>query len=92
MARKTGGNGLGENNKGVSDAYKEFYDDGSECNGVFRFGCGNEGQADNSKCVVNMEQVKEIGELVGVSWVLAEEEKKVREQAQGGSTRDGNEE
>lgn len=76
VARKTGIEGLGENEKGISDVYKEYYDEVSEGNGVFRFGGGNEGEAVSSKCIVNLEQVKEIGELVGVSWVLAEEEKK----------------
>ncbi|GJR89688.1 hypothetical protein Tco_0213699 [Tanacetum coccineum] len=70
----------GENKKGVSDAYKESYDVGNDCNGVFRFGCGNEAEVGTSKCTLNMEQVKEIGEMVGVSWVLAEEEKKEGDQ------------
>ncbi|GJX28635.1 reverse transcriptase domain, reverse transcriptase zinc-binding domain protein [Tanacetum coccineum] len=74
VARKTRV-GLGENNKGMSDVYKEQYDAGSECNIIFRFKYDNEGESANSKCNVNMEQVKEIGEMIGVSWVAAEKEK-----------------
>ncbi|GJW46513.1 transposon TX1, partial [Tanacetum coccineum] len=82
--------GLGENKKGVSDAYKESYDVGNDCNGVFRFGCGNEAEVGTSKCTLNMEQVKEIWEMVGVSWVLAEEENKRGDQIRGGSSAEGN--
>ena len=59
--------GLGEDKTGISDVYKENYNSGSESSGIFSFGHGNEGDADNSKCNVNMEQVKEIGEMIGVS-------------------------
>ena len=76
VARRTGVKGLGENKKGISDAYKEYYDNGSKGNGVFRFGRGHEGEEVNRKYNVNMEQVKEIGEMVGVSWILADKEKK----------------
>ncbi|PWA61144.1 zinc finger, BED-type [Artemisia annua] len=86
VAREIGVDGLGENKKGASDVYKEFYDDESECNGVFHFGHGNEGEAGSSKYIVNMEHVKEIGEMIGVSWVLAEKEKTEGVQGNGGST------
>ncbi|GJT90492.1 TMV resistance protein N-like protein [Tanacetum coccineum] len=68
--------GLGENKKGLSDDYKEYH--GSE------FGLDNEREAINSKCNVNMEQVKEIGEMIGVSWVLAEKEKVAEMQGRDG--------
>ncbi|GKE89909.1 hypothetical protein Tco_1567384, partial [Tanacetum coccineum] len=58
--------GLGKNIKGMSDAYKEYYDVGNESNGIFRFGYDNNGKEGNSKCNVYMEQVKEIGELIGI--------------------------
>nr|GEU64337.1 retrovirus-related Pol polyprotein from transposon TNT 1-94 [Tanacetum cinerariifolium] len=74
VARKIGV-GLGENNKGISNVYKKQYDVGSECNRFFWFRYDNEGEAANSKCNVNMEQVKEIGIMIGVSWVAAEMEK-----------------
>ncbi|GKD72848.1 transposon TX1 uncharacterized, partial [Tanacetum coccineum] len=76
VARRMGVQGLGGNKKGIPDVYKEYYDRKSECNGVFHFGASNEGEVASTKCIVNLEQVKEIGELVGVSWVLAEEKKK----------------
>ncbi|GJV00543.1 transposon TX1 [Tanacetum coccineum] len=59
----------------MSDAYKEYCDK-IENNLIFCFRYGNKGEAISSKCNVNMEQVKEIEELIGVSWVLAKKEKK----------------
>ncbi|GJV18591.1 reverse transcriptase domain, reverse transcriptase zinc-binding domain protein [Tanacetum coccineum] len=76
VARKTGVEGLEENKKGVSDAYKEYYEAESESNGVFRFGNYKEGEVDSSRCNVSIEQVKEIREMIGVSWVLAKAEEK----------------
>ncbi|PWA95694.1 hypothetical protein CTI12_AA048000 [Artemisia annua] len=69
MAKKTGVKGLGKDKTRISDVYKENYDVGSESKGIFHFGHGNEGDADNSKCNVNMEQVKEMREMIGVSWI-----------------------
>ncbi|PWA50862.1 hypothetical protein CTI12_AA466770 [Artemisia annua] len=66
VPRKKGVEGLGENKKGVSDAYKEYYDAGSESIGIFRFGHDNGREALSSKCNVSMEQVKEIGEIIGM--------------------------
>ncbi|GJW66105.1 hypothetical protein Tco_0117989 [Tanacetum coccineum] len=44
----------------------------------YRSGEKNKGrvpwEAVSSKCIVKMEQVKEIGELIGVLWILAEDE------------------
>ncbi|GKC44504.1 transposon TX1, partial [Tanacetum coccineum] len=87
VARRTGA-GIGENNKGISDVYKEQFDAGSKRDKKFRFGHDNEGEAVNSKCNVNMEQVKEIGEMIGVSWVAAEKEKE-RVQGRGDIVADG---
>ncbi|PWA76953.1 hypothetical protein CTI12_AA229170 [Artemisia annua] len=71
VARKTGVQGLGENKKGVSDAYKEYYDEvGRENNGIFHFGSGIEDEAVSVRCNMNMDQVKEIGEMIGVSWLF----------------------
>ena len=84
VARRTGVEGLGENKIGVSDAYKEWYDevvrDKSE---IFHFGSGNQEEVDSVRCNVNMEQVKEIGEMVGVSWIRAEEEKEKENSHEG---------
>ncbi|PWA92790.1 glycosyltransferase family 92 [Artemisia annua] len=90
IARKTGVKGLGGDKKEVSDVYKECYDEvGRENNGIFHFGCGIEDEADISRCKVNMEPVKEIGELIGVSWVRAEEEHKVKESSREGNKAEG---
>ncbi|GJR99184.1 RNA-directed DNA polymerase, eukaryota [Tanacetum coccineum] len=68
--------GLGENKKGVSDAYKEYRDEVvREKDGIFHFRSGVEGGVDSVRCYVNMEQVKEIGEMIGVSWGAKEEDK-----------------
>nr|GEX86707.1 ribonuclease H-like domain-containing protein [Tanacetum cinerariifolium] len=56
---------------------------------VVKIDC-NEGEVGTRKCIVNMEQVKEIREMVGVSWVLAEEEKKEGDQIRRGSGAEGN--
>ncbi|GJS53764.1 hypothetical protein Tco_0627126 [Tanacetum coccineum] len=50
VARKTGVEGLGENKKGVSDAYKEYYKAESESNEVFHFGNCKVGEVDSSRC------------------------------------------
>ncbi|PWA52951.1 hypothetical protein CTI12_AA449830 [Artemisia annua] len=70
IARKVGAEGLGDNKKGVSDVYKEYHEVESESNGIFHFGRGKECEGDNDRCNVNIEQVKEIGEMIGVSWAL----------------------
>ncbi|PWA63654.1 reverse transcriptase domain, Reverse transcriptase zinc-binding domain protein [Artemisia annua] len=77
VARETGVKRLGENKKGVSDAYKEYYEVSSESNGIFHFGNNSVGESDCGKCNISIEQVKEVGELIGVSWVRAEEESKM---------------
>lgn len=76
LARKTGMEGLGEDREGISDAYKEFYEEASDNNGVFQFGYTTEGEVNSKRCNISIEQLKEVGELIGVSWVLAEEQKK----------------
>ncbi|GJW29123.1 RNA-directed DNA polymerase, eukaryota [Tanacetum coccineum] len=74
MARKAGVQGLGENQKGVSDAYIEYHDEvGSVNNGIFHFGSGREVKVDSGRCNANIEEVKEIGKMIGVSWSWAEE-------------------
>ncbi|GJX47850.1 transposon TX1 [Tanacetum coccineum] len=66
VARKTEAKGLGENKKGVSDAYKEYYEEGSENNGIFHFGNDKGDEADSVMCDMNMEQVKKIREMIGI--------------------------
>ncbi|GJU98949.1 hypothetical protein Tco_1328220 [Tanacetum coccineum] len=76
VARKTRIKGLGENKKRVSDEYKVYHEVSSENKEIFHFGSGKEDDEDSVRCNVNMEQVKKIGEIIGVSWVRAEEEAK----------------
>ncbi|GJU01800.1 hypothetical protein Tco_1112138 [Tanacetum coccineum] len=65
--------GLGENKKGISDDYKEYHDESRENNGIFRFGNSKDDEAQSKRCNLNMEQVKEIREMIGVSWKLAKD-------------------
>ncbi|GJY96199.1 RNA-directed DNA polymerase, eukaryota, reverse transcriptase zinc-binding domain protein [Tanacetum coccineum] len=76
VTRKIEVGGLGDNRKGVSDVYKEFYEVSSESNGIFQFGNNPRGETDSVKCNISMEHVKEVGELIGVSWIRTEEEAK----------------
>ncbi|GJV44175.1 ribonuclease H-like domain-containing protein, partial [Tanacetum coccineum] len=68
----------GENKKGISDIYKEFHKVEDEDSVIFRFGSKNEEASKNNRCEINMEHVKEVGELIGVSWALTEKEKEKR--------------
>ncbi|GKB05772.1 hypothetical protein Tco_0833967 [Tanacetum coccineum] len=76
VARKTGIKGLGENKKRVLDEYKVYLEVSSKNKGIFHFRSGKEDDANSVRCNVNMEQVKKIREMIGVSWVHAEEEVK----------------
>nr|GEW05829.1 reverse transcriptase domain, reverse transcriptase zinc-binding domain protein [Tanacetum cinerariifolium] len=53
--------------------YKEYHEVENKSNGIFHFGKGKETEGDSDICIVNMEQVKEIGEMIGVSWARAVE-------------------
>ncbi|PWA84156.1 hypothetical protein CTI12_AA160700 [Artemisia annua] len=75
IARCAGVAGLGEVKKGISDAYKEYYEENDDNRGVFEFKAGGRVESDNTSCSINMDQVKEIGEMIGVSWEKAEKEK-----------------
>ncbi|GJU13333.1 putative ribonuclease H-like domain-containing protein [Tanacetum coccineum] len=61
---------------GVLDIYKEYYDEERGKNEIFQFGSTKEGEVDGGRCIIDMEQVNEVGEMIGVSWTIAEEEKK----------------
>ncbi|GJZ95335.1 RNA-directed DNA polymerase, eukaryota [Tanacetum coccineum] len=79
IARKTGVEGLWENKKGISDVYKEFYEEISDSNGVFRFGYAAEeeevGKKGWVKAIIKSEQPDIVGlqetkcNLVDDSWV-----------------------
>ena len=42
---------------------------------VFVFRGGERAESENKSCNISMEQVKEIGEMIGVSWALVDEER-----------------
>ncbi|GJY48443.1 reverse transcriptase domain, reverse transcriptase zinc-binding domain protein [Tanacetum coccineum] len=85
VARKTGVKWLGENKKRVSDVYKEYHDVESESIGIFHFGKDKDCEGDSFRCNANMDQVKEIGELIGVSWVRANGEVKEKDHFREGN-------
>ncbi|PWA87808.1 hypothetical protein CTI12_AA126710 [Artemisia annua] len=74
IARQMGMTRLCDDTKGMHDAYKEFHTAVEENKGVFVFRGSEQAESDNKSCNISVEQVKEIGEMIGVSWALAEEE------------------
>ncbi|GJT17744.1 reverse transcriptase domain-containing protein [Tanacetum coccineum] len=76
VSRKTSVVGLGDNKKGVSDVYKEYYEEENKSNGIFYFRRSKVDGGDNKNCNIHMDQVKEIGELIGVSWVRTNDEER----------------
>ncbi|GKC63796.1 hypothetical protein Tco_1096394 [Tanacetum coccineum] len=72
--------GLGDENKGISDIHKVVHDKGGEKGGVFVFRGKESVEPDSKSCSISLEHVKEVGEMIGVSWAKAEEEK-IREDA-----------
>ncbi|PWA43798.1 Transposon TX1 [Artemisia annua] len=74
LARQHGVGGLGTNEKGVSDAYKISQNEENDGNETFVFRSTGRAVSESKSCSINMEQVKEIGELIGVSWTKAKEE------------------
>ncbi|GKA84297.1 putative RNA-directed DNA polymerase, eukaryota, reverse transcriptase zinc-binding domain protein [Tanacetum coccineum] len=70
---KVGVVGLRENKKGILDDYKEYHEESRENNGIFRFGNSKEDEAQSKRCNINLEQVKDIGKMIDVSWKLAED-------------------
>ncbi|PWA63317.1 Transposon TX1 [Artemisia annua] len=72
--KKTGRKG--EDKKGISDAYKEYSVEEHNMNEK-AIAVGEERtDLDTHSCSISLEQVKEIGELIGVSWIRVEEQKK----------------
>nr|GEW22475.1 RNA-directed DNA polymerase, eukaryota, reverse transcriptase zinc-binding domain protein [Tanacetum cinerariifolium] len=51
---------------------------------VFKFEDNHEGGSDKAKWEINMERIKEVGELIGVSWVQVEIKKGTRESGKKG--------
>ena len=43
-----------------------------EINGVFGFGYAKDCEVESNKCNISIEQVREVGEMIGVSWLRAE--------------------
>ncbi|PWA68087.1 hypothetical protein CTI12_AA311560 [Artemisia annua] len=81
VARECGVKGLGADKKGISDAYKEYHEVENDEDGVFVFKSSGRADSNNKSCSINMEQVKEIGEMIGISWNKAENEKSKCEKA-----------
>ncbi|GKB47973.1 RNA-directed DNA polymerase, eukaryota [Tanacetum coccineum] len=75
VVRQQGVGSLGTSEKGTSDVYKVFNDKDNGTNKPFVFRSTRRAESDSKSCSINMEQVKEIGELIGVSWAKAESEK-----------------
>ncbi|PWA43079.1 RNA-directed DNA polymerase, eukaryota [Artemisia annua] len=69
VARKTGVLGLGEDKKGISDAYKEYSVEEHNMNEKALAVGEERTNLDTQSCSISLEQVKEIGELIGVSWI-----------------------
>ncbi|GJT34651.1 hypothetical protein Tco_0925070 [Tanacetum coccineum] len=55
-----------------SDAYKEFHEVDKDNNEVFKFGDNHMRVEDNEKCDITIEQIKEVGDMIGVSWIQVE--------------------
>ncbi|GJW74053.1 hypothetical protein Tco_0133423 [Tanacetum coccineum] len=58
------------------EVYKEYHEVESVSNGIFHFGKSKECKGDSFRSNANMDQVKEIGEMIDVSWIHANEEEK----------------
>ncbi|PWA53070.1 hypothetical protein CTI12_AA448820 [Artemisia annua] len=74
VPRHTGVEGVGEDNKGISVIYKEYHEEEDANSGVFVFRGVKHVESERHSCNISVEQVKEIGEMIGVSWVKAEGE------------------
>ena len=59
-----------------SEAFKVYHEEGNNDNEVFTFRSTGRNDVGNRSCSISMEYVKEIGELIGVSWAKAESRKK----------------
>ena len=89
IVRKTGVEGLGVEEKGTSDVYKEFYEENSDNNGFFQFGIATHGEVNSKWCNISIDQLKEVVEMIGVSWVLAEEGENVKDQGREKGNEEG---
>ncbi|GKE06186.1 hypothetical protein Tco_1398204 [Tanacetum coccineum] len=75
VAKKIGVAGLGDNKIGVPEVAKEFHEVEDENKGVFNIGGVVRSDLDCHSCSISLEQVKDIRELIGVSWVKADAER-----------------
>ncbi|GKE71269.1 hypothetical protein Tco_1529341 [Tanacetum coccineum] len=88
ITRKSRVRGLGDDKKGISDAYKEYHEVENDENGVFVFKGSGRAESSNKSCSINMEQMKEIGEMIGISWNKVEDER-TRSEKVGTEKKDG---
>ncbi|GJY61803.1 hypothetical protein Tco_0462460 [Tanacetum coccineum] len=70
--KKIGVTGLGDNKIGAPEVVKEFHEVEDKNKGVFDIGEVVRSNSDSHSCSISLEQVKEIGELIRVSWVKAD--------------------
>ncbi|PWA73844.1 hypothetical protein CTI12_AA256260 [Artemisia annua] len=72
--QKTDGEGL-DDKKEIPEVYKEYHEVEDENKGVVDLEGVERSDSDSQSCSISLEQVKEIGEMIGVSWVKAESER-----------------
>ncbi|GJX06282.1 putative ribonuclease H protein [Tanacetum coccineum] len=72
VVRIQGAGDLGAIETGMADVYKAFHDEGDGKKETFVFRSTGRADSGNKGCSINMDQVKEIGELIGISWAKAE--------------------
>ncbi|GJV85484.1 RNA-directed DNA polymerase, eukaryota [Tanacetum coccineum] len=66
-----GAGDLGTNKRGMSAVYKAYHDEGDGKKETFVFRSTGRADSGIKGCSINMDQVKEISELIGVSWAEA---------------------
>ncbi|GJY51606.1 transposon TX1 [Tanacetum coccineum] len=72
VVRIQGAGDLGAIETWMADVYKAFHDEGDGKKETFVFRSTGRADSGNKGCSINMDQVKEIGELIGISWAKAE--------------------
>ncbi|PWA66458.1 hypothetical protein CTI12_AA324400 [Artemisia annua] len=75
LARKAGVERLGDDTKGTPDAYKEVIEVDGDNGEVFKFGDNHVNGECKAKWDISIDQIKEVGELIGISWAEAENER-----------------
>ncbi|GJX57135.1 transposon TX1 [Tanacetum coccineum] len=71
VPRRMDESGTRDVNPGSSVANKECHREGEDNTGVFMFRGSSRAESDNKSRHISMKLVKEIGELIGVSWIIS---------------------